>query len=123
MERHKIAVRAAILWLYPNITQHELEIEIAWAMREIRINKNGNLIWRLFPLGRKLFTSLSEAQNWRCCYCHAPTTKFGRKRATIEHVVRLVDGGLDHPDNMLMACYECNRDMGTLLEWGSLKVR
>ncbi len=123
MERYKVAVRAAILWLHPNISQQELEIELAWTMREIRINRNGNLIWRLFPLGVKLFESLGEAQNWRCCYCHCPTTEFGRKRATIEHYVRLVDGGLDHPENMLMACYGCNRELGFLLEWGSLKVR
>jgi 5-methylcytosine-specific restriction endonuclease McrA len=78
---------------------------------------------RLF--NRKKLDILSEQQNHRCCYCGvrflsppewANTRKRHWKRAldghpqmaTIEHVVRLVDGGLRIWDNEVAACTDCN---------------
>lgn len=66
----------------------------------------------------KRLIQLSESQNHRCCYC-GRHTYFGRhhKRppgmpklsmATIEHVVPRSMGGVNHRDNLVMACEACN---------------
>lgn len=58
-----------------------------------------------------LKTSLAEAQNWRCCWCH---TEMTAKTATIEHVRPRSLNGADHKDNYVAACSSCNSKRGTL---------
>lgn len=63
---------------------------------------------------KKLRIRLSEAQNHRCAYCHKSMDVSDKENynnddvATIEHVIRKVDGGLDFEDNLVAACKKCN---------------
>jgi 5-methylcytosine-specific restriction endonuclease McrA len=72
-------------------------------------NKNGRIRWDV--LVPNLKETLSEAQNHKCCYCGTPFSyKTKAEQPTFEHAVPLVHGGVDHPDNMAIACDKCNND-------------
>jgi hypothetical protein len=103
------ALIAALYRVYPGIEIQKLEIEVSWIDNEIRYEHDGTILWRGFDLGTRLFTCLSEAQNWRCCYCGVRTNEPESSIPTIEHIIPKNLGGLDHPDNMAMACRECNQ--------------
>lgn len=70
---------------------------------------------------------LLVAQNGRCCYCRKKVrydVHFNKSnRATVEHLQRRVDGGLNTPDNRAIACKPCNNDRGATnwLEYATLK--
>jgi hypothetical protein len=67
---------------------------------------------------------LCGEQNWRCCYCgvrmlnialhdlrYLPKKERFRVRsmiATVEHVIRRVDGGTDEWENLAASCEWCN---------------
>lgn len=53
---------------------------------------------------------LSEAQNWKCCWCGCQTIEDPKKAnsATIEHVIPKARGGTDDWDNLAMSCQRCN---------------
>lgn len=55
----------------------------------------------------------AELLTGRCFYCG------GSDRLTIDHVVPLSRGGLHHPENLVAACFPCNRSKSNLLlcEW------
>lgn len=57
---------------------------------------------------------LSEAQNWKCCWCGCDTTDERKKSnsSTIEHVLPKSLGGLDTWDNLAMSCNKCNNTRG-----------
>jgi len=62
---------------------------------------------------------LSERQNHRCCYCGTQMNdaKSGENNSkldtsTVDHVIPKSKGGLDHPDNYVIACYGCNNLRG-----------
>ncbi len=66
-------------------------------------------------LRRKIKLRLSEAQNWRCCYCGIRMEGSGNEdnAPTFEHVVPLRDGGVNTPDeNIVIACRSCNMTRG-----------
>ncbi len=44
-----------------------------------------------------------------CHWCNKPLT---RETATLEHIVPLKRGGLDHHNNMTLACQPCNEKRG-----------
>lgn len=44
-----------------------------------------------------------------CHWCDEPLT---RETATLEHIIPLKRGGLDHHNNMTLACEKCNRERG-----------
>ena len=52
----------------------------------------------------------SEAQNHRCCYCGVlmcdPSNN--SQSLTLEHVVPIGHGGVEHPYNYVAACRRCN---------------
>jgi hypothetical protein len=99
---------------YPS-SEAELDREFAWVLKEAVIDSRYHrIVWRRFPLGQALFFQLAEAQNWRCCYCGVRTNEWNAPKPTIEHVVSLATGGLDHPDNMAMVCLPCNRNQDPL---------
>ncbi|AFU86795.1 HNH endonuclease [Caulobacter phage CcrRogue] len=75
---------------------------------------------------------LSEAQNWRCCYCHGqmrmPHDCDGPNEpdmATLEHVTRVTDGGGSTWDNLIAACQTCNSHRGSVmpLKWWKLRQK
>jgi 5-methylcytosine-specific restriction endonuclease McrA len=70
---------------------------------------------------------LREAQRNLCCYCArhlAPPHKGGKPQPaseTIEHLRRKADGGTNHPDNLALACSECNSGRGAM-DWLTYKT-
>ena len=81
-------------------------------------------------------------QSGKCCYCERPmyrTTanktktcrrlgisrkEFDRSLATREHLKRRCEGGGNHPDNLALACQECNTTRGarSWLEFKTIKM-
>lgn len=70
---------------------------------------------------REMRALLAEAQNWRCCYCACrltdPPARGGTGEirptdATVEHVVRIADGGRHDWHNVVVACFDCNAGRG-----------
>ncbi len=45
-------------------------------------------------------------------YCHWCKIPLTRKQVTLDHVVPLSRGGLDHPNNYVLACLDCNNRRG-----------
>lgn len=60
------------------------------------------------------------AQSGLCWYCNAQLLKFH-----IDHVVPLVRGGTNQPDNIVLACPSCNQSKGTktVEEWAEANCR
>jgi len=60
----------------------------------------------------KLPTQLREFVRQRakyfCEYCQT-NERWQYVRFTIDHVVALTAGGSDHPENLALACFHCNR--------------
>jgi hypothetical protein len=58
-------------------------------------------------------------QRRRCRYCGRCIAH--RKHAEIDHVVPKSRGGSDHPRNLVLCCFECNRSKGDFLpeEWAA----
>jgi 5-methylcytosine-specific restriction endonuclease McrA len=113
---HLEAIKAAIHRTKPGLCSIELTLEVKTTWREIRVDSKGHLYWRGCTLGRQLFIRLSEAQNWRCCYCGVRVVigePLDPRLATLEHIVPKCFGGNDHPDNLAMACACCNNNRGT----------
>jgi hypothetical protein len=44
----------------------------------------------------------------RCEYCHT-SERWQYIPFTVDHVIPLIRGGADHPDNLALACFHCNR--------------
>lgn len=67
------------------------------------------------PYLRYLRTSLHR-EDPRCRYCGRTLT---RKRATVDHVLPTSRGGESTPENLTLACRDCNACKGdrTPLEW------
>jgi 5-methylcytosine-specific restriction endonuclease McrA len=111
----RISVAAAMerVGTYSNMTTEQFDRELNWQLTEVRLTSRGSINWRGFELGKQLTKCLAEAQNWRCCYCglrtHTLEVRVGSPTSsTLEHVIPLISGGEDHPDNLVMACYRCN---------------
>lgn len=67
-------------------------------------------------------------QNKKCCYCERimvlnkpkPGDPPLPNRATREHLDRRADGGDNNPDNLAIACQECNSGRGRV-DWLTYK--
>ncbi|HEY4088288.1 MAG TPA: HNH endonuclease [Bryobacteraceae bacterium] len=55
-----------------------------------------------------------RAQN-TCEYCHLHQDDSPLAALHIEHIVPKIHGGTDHPDNLALACIDCNLHKGTNL--------
>ena len=54
-------------------------------------------------------SKLVKRDGMNCCWCGQPCEgTSGMSGASIEHVVRVADGGSDDMDNLKVACYKCN---------------
>jgi hypothetical protein len=77
----------------------------------------------------RLRALLRARQRNKCCYCEREMVKYppNDKRAwepeaeTLEHLRRREDGGRTTPDNVALACCECNRGRG-LVDWFTYKT-
>ena len=85
---------------------------------------------------------LYDLQAGKCCYCEAQMYRsrsnkrktarkhglslkgFDRRLATLEHLKRRCEGGSNHPDNLALACQECNSTRGarSWLEFKTIKM-
>ena len=81
---------------------HPLRLEAnAQAAPKQRIRSN------VKPTMRK---ELGEQQGWRCVYCHRDISK----RASVDHIVPIDQGGTSDPENLQLTCLQCNQSKGTL---------
>lgn len=107
------ALAAALRRVEPGLRGAAFDRELAWLTAEVRLSGRGCIGWGAMPLGQALRDRMAEAQNWRCCWCgkdmspNAAATHAG-DRPTFEHVEMLCEGGADHPDNLAVACGDCN---------------
>jgi 5-methylcytosine-specific restriction endonuclease McrA len=64
---------------------------------------------RHFPWLR---SRMCELQGNKCCWCGCTMEDDGprKRRPTFDHIDPLSRGGRDAPDNIAIACYECNQD-------------
>lgn len=62
----------------------------------------------------ELRDEIFQRDNYTCTYC-------GQRRTAayleVDHRVPLARSGSDDPDNLVTACWECNREKGTMTEW------
>lgn len=65
---------------------------------------------------RWIDTVQGDARSGRCCWCDKEVSRRQKRRkrllpngATKEHLWPKSKGGGDHPSNLAVACYECNR--------------
>lgn len=90
----------------------------------------------LYPKDKaRLKSMLHERQGGQCCYCgritelHPSPWALGERTppqfATLEHLRRKSEGGTDHPDNLAIACFDCNVGRGSYswVEWKTLKMQ
>ena len=53
---------------------------------------------------------LGERQGWRCVYRHRDISK----RASVDHIVPIHQGGTSDPGNLQLTCLRCNQSKGAL---------
>ena len=118
VSEHLPAIVAAMRRVHDfnHLSQYEFDMEALWQLRQIVLTERGRIWWRAFPLGERLFHTLAESQNWRCCYCGVRVKTHGHRNdhryGTLEHIHTIFDGGSDHPKNLVMACRWCNSERG-----------
>jgi 5-methylcytosine-specific restriction endonuclease McrA len=116
---HFYDVETVVRYLYPRLKNDEVDKRVVHTLKRINLDRRGSLQWRSCRLGVELIISLSESQNWRCCYCGVKTNLNTEPKATIEHVKRIADGGTDEYFNLVMACEKCNNLKGDIDEKNS----
>jgi hypothetical protein len=91
----------------------EVEHDLAWALVAQNAGRPTTssprrINWALaFPWLKEI---MSESQNHRRCWCGARMCDGGEPDGspTFEHVVPLPLGGIDDPENLVIACHGCN---------------
>lgn len=68
---------------------------------------------------RALRAQLWELQKGLCFYCSLPMNPYGAlpNRASLDHIIPRVKGGLNSADNFVMACTACNSRRGHMGMW------
>ena len=99
---------------FKRLDQVEFETQLEWQLREVRLTSKDRIHWLQFELGRRLLKHICKVQKGRCYYCAALLDSTESKadsafHPTFEHVVPLSKGGKDHPDNLVVACFNCNQ--------------
>lgn len=84
---------------------------------------------RRHQITRSRRVDLFDAAGWICFWCgtilraeNDPVT-YAYKRATLDHIIPLVLGGLDIDSNLVTACLPCNnrKDDMSPLEWAHVR--
>ena len=62
---------------------------------------------------KKNYTSADIKNLWieqegKCRYCKRPMTKTGPTKETVDHVIPFTKGGTNGPENIVLACHQCN---------------
>jgi 5-methylcytosine-specific restriction endonuclease McrA len=65
------------------------------------------------PFTKADVDGLREKQNGCCFYCDVKMTAEGRLREMVDHKLAVSKGGSNAPENIILACWECNMAKGT----------
>ena len=91
----------------------QIEVELAW--RQHLDGAGGKLYGRA---GRAMFLRICGEQNWRCCHCGFRTNlDVSGRHPTREHIIPRSMGGPDIYENLALACYHCNTERGSNMDW------
>lgn len=95
------AIKRQNVWMSP---------EAVLERKKRKKSKKVKALWKAYHGARRRFC---EAQNHRCCYCHARLNTDTQYPSdpyypTWEHVERSADGGENHKRNLVIACTTCN---------------
>jgi 5-methylcytosine-specific restriction endonuclease McrA len=67
---------------------------------------------------RTLLRFCFEREAGRCFWCDQPTTMTSAKErdciATVDHIIPQRERGGDEPENVVLACWRCNNERGSL---------
>lgn len=66
-------------------------------------------------IGARMRAQVRERAQNACEYCHLHQDDSPLAALHIEHVVPKIHGGTDDPDNLALACIDCNLHKGTNL--------
>lgn len=115
------AIASAMLRLesFKSLSETEFQSELEWQLRNMILSSTNRIMWQSFEVGRELLRSICNSQHLCCYYCKVPleVSRLNNKcarRPTFEHIIPLSKGGVDHPDNMVVACYSCNHRRGNV---------
>lgn len=65
---------------------------------------------RRSPIGRRLRFAILRRDGFKCRYCGRPAPEVALH---VDHVLPVVRGGTDEPDNLVTACPDCNHGKGS----------
>lgn len=110
-------IRDEILWQYAKLISKSagLGYQRAFQMRKFTELRDGDIKWS---------TSIREwikehEKSDECIYCGS------KQNLTVDHILPLVRGGPDKPDNAIIVCRTCNSSKGAkrLYEWKGLEEK
>lgn len=64
------------------------------------------------PVTRQLRRLIVARADFRCEYCHLSEANTSA-RHTVDHIIAVKHGGPTKPDNLALACVECNSNKGS----------
>ena len=71
----------------------------------------------MLPIGKKRLHKIIAADGDKCFYCGVKTYRHGNDRkddsSTVDHVLPIKMGGIDHIDNCVNACHWYNNQKGS----------
>lgn len=114
-----------------NIRLKRLLLDWFWWLDRDSISSLMRFNLRAFDASNKSIANGIATDIWgtahihKCCFCGDLLTAFGnstfydskRNKASLEHVWPSSLGGDSNKDNLVPACFECNRQKGDLLAW------
>lgn len=98
---------AATVAAFPRLAGHALARVPAPLVLRADVPARGA---RRSPVSARVRLEIFERDGWRCRYCGATPREAA---LTIDHVVPVVQGGSNHPGNLVAACLRCNVGKGT----------
>lgn len=94
----------------PGMCNNSADTDAAWEQHE-RWRKRPARLGDLTP---ELRDRMAEAQNWRCPYCgeRMDGGPGEPREPSFERIIPTKHGGADVPENVIIACRECNMRRG-----------
>jgi len=110
-------IRDEIFWQYAKLISKSagLGSQRAFQMKKFTELRDGTIQW-----SSSIREWIREHENPdECIYCGA------KAELTVEHILPLIRGGPDKPDNAIRVCKTCNSSKGAkrLYEWKGLKAK